>query len=157
MINLLSNQYTTKCCMFNELSLNELYAILALRQEVFIVEQNCPFLDADGKDFVARHLMLFDSAGELVAYTRLFGLHEEYEGYLCIGRVVSSPKARGKGLGKYLMETSIQQIRAIYGNYPIKIGSQVYLDKFYESLGFCRISDDTYLEDGIEHRYMVLK
>lgn len=146
-----------KVSSFSALSLEELYAILALRQTVFIVEQNCPFLDADGKDFIARHLMILDTDNQVVAYTRLFGLNEEYEGFLCIGRVVSSPKVRGQKIGKLLMETSIQQIREIYGNYPIKIGSQIYLDAFYESLGFRRINEETYLEDGIEHRYMVLK
>ena len=89
-----------------------------------------------------------------MAYTRLFEKSIYYEGFVSIGRVVTSPKARGGGIGKILMQKSIEYCRQLFGNEPIKIGAQVYLLKFYESLGFQSIGQD-YLEDGIEHTIMV--
>lgn len=145
---------TIKCVPFSELSLEELYAIMALRQEVFIVEQNCPFLDADGKDNLALHLMIFDEDKNLVAYTRLFDKDVYYEGYTSIGRVVTSPKARGGGLGRVLMQQSIEKVLALFGQAPIKIGAQKYLEKFYQSLGF-ELTGNDYIEDGIPHTYMI--
>ncbi|GAB3517015.1 GNAT family N-acetyltransferase [Emticicia fontis] len=145
---------TIKCVPFYELNLDELYAILALRQEVFVVEQNCPFLDADGKDQSALHLMIFDEDENLVAYTRLFAQDVYYQGYTSIGRVVTSPKARGGGLGRVLMEKSIEKVLALFGQAPIKIGAQKYLEKFYHSLGFEPTGND-YIEDGIPHTYMI--
>ncbi|MBA4852114.1 GNAT family N-acetyltransferase [Emticicia sp. BO119] len=145
---------TIKCVPFSELSLEELYAILALRQEVFVVEQNCPFLDADGKDNVALHLMIFDEDENLVAYTRLFDKNVYYEGYASIGRVVTSPKARGGGLGRILMKHSIEKVLDLFGQAPIKIGAQKYLEKFYQSLGF-ELTGNDYIEDGIPHTYMI--
>ncbi|MFD2522823.1 GNAT family N-acetyltransferase [Emticicia soli] len=145
---------TIKCVPFYELSHDELYAMLALRQEVFIVEQNCPFLDADGKDQIALHLMIFDKDQQLVAYTRLFDKDVYYEGYTSIGRVVTSPKARGGGLGRVLMEKSIEKVLDLFGQAPIKIGAQKYLEKFYQSLGFQPTGND-YIEDGIPHTYMI--
>jgi len=145
---------TTKCVPFYELKLDELYAILALRQEVFIVEQNCPFLDADSKDQIALHLMINDEAGSLVAYTRLFNKDVYYEGYTSIGRVVTSPKARGGGVGRVLMEKSIEKVLNDFQKAPIKIGAQKYLEKFYQSLGF-RLTGNDYIEDGIPHTYMI--
>ncbi len=145
---------TTKCVPFYELSLDELYAILALRQEVFIVEQNCPFLDADGKDQIGLHLMIFNETQNLVAYTRLFDKDVYYQGYTSIGRVVTSPKARGGGLGRVLMEKSIEKVLTLYGKEPIKIGAQKYLEKFYQSLGF-ELTGKDYIEDGIPHIYMI--
>lgn len=145
---------TIKCVPFYELSHDELYAILALRQEVFIVEQNCPFLDADGKDQIALHLMIFDTDHNLVAYTRLFDKDVYYQGYTSIGRVVTSPKARGGGLGRVLMEKSIEKVLALFRQAPIKIGAQKYLEKFYQSLGF-ELTGNDYIEDGIPHTYMI--
>ena len=145
---------TFKCIRFEALSLQELYEVLALRNEVFIVEQNCPFQDLDGKDQSAWHCLGFDNSQKLVAYTRLFEKSIYYEGFVSIGRVVTSPKARGGGIGKILMQKSIEYCRQLFGNEPIKIGAQVYLLKFYESLGFQSIGQD-YLEDGIEHTIMV--
>ena len=145
---------TTKCVPFYELSLEELYAVLALRQEVFVVEQNCPFLDADGKDQIGLHFMIFDEHHNLVAYTRLFDLNVYYQGYTSIGRVVTSPKARGGGLGRVLMEKSIEEVKERFGKAPIKIGAQKYLEKFYQSLGF-ELTGNDYIEDGIPHTYMI--
>ncbi len=145
---------TFKYIRFEALSLQELYEVLALRNEVFIVEQNCPFQDLDGKDQTAWHCLGFDDNQKLMAYTRLFEKSVYYDGFVSIGRVVTSPKARGGGIGKILMQKSIEYCQQLFGNEPIKIGAQVYLLKFYESLGFQSIGQD-YLEDGIEHTIMV--
>ena len=145
---------TFKCVRFEALSLQELYEVLALRNEVFIVEQNCPFQDLDGKDQAAWHCLGFDDNQKLMAYTRLFEKSVYYDSFVSIGRVVTSPKARGGGIGKILMQESIAYCQQLFGNEPIKIGAQVYLLKFYESLGFQSIGQD-YLEDGIEHTIMV--
>jgi ElaA protein len=145
---------TFKCIPFDELTLNELYAIMQLRQEVFIVEQNCPFIDADGKDQKAWHCMGFDDENNLVAYTRLFDLSYYYEGFTSIGRVVTSAKVRRGGAGRVLMQQSIDYCNELFGNYPIKIGAQKYLEKFYESFGFKSTGED-YIEDGIPHTIMI--
>ncbi len=143
------------CLPFDALSPHELYEIMALRQEVFVVEQNCPYLDADGKDLQSWHLMGRNAAGALLAYTRLLPEGVSYPGYTSIGRVVSSPAARGTGAGKLIMQRSIDLCRHLFGPLPIKIGAQSYLLKFYESLGFISTGEE-YLEDGIPHTKMVL-
>jgi ElaA protein len=138
---------------FNELTLRELYAILQLRSEVFVVEQNCVFLDADDKDQVSYHIMVWQN--ELLAgYTRLVPAGVAYA-ETSIGRVVTSPKMRNSGIGRTLMQFSIQTTYDLYGKTTITIGAQLYLRKFYESLGFIQCSD-VYLEDGIEHIKMFL-
>ena len=137
---------------FEELTPYQLYAILRLRNEVFVVEQNCVFQDADDKDQDACHLMGF-ADNKLVAYTRLVPPGIGYK-EPSIGRVVTSPSVRGSGAGRELMQQSIYHCYNLFGEVPIKIGSQLYLKKFYESFGFRQISD-VYLEDGIEHIYML--
>lgn len=139
---------------FEDLTLNELYALLCLRTEVFVVEQNCVFQDMDNKDQYCYHLMGWKE-NELVAYTRLVPDGVSYAGYPSIGRVVTAPAARGGGIGRILMEKSIEETRRIFGNGPIKIGAQLYLLAFYSSLGFVQTSD-IYMEDGIEHIEMIL-
>ena len=104
---------------FSELSNMELYELLRLRSEVFVVEQNCVFLDQDNKDQKCHHLMLWEG-GEMVGYTRLVPAGLSYQ-EMAIGRVVTSPAARGKGYGKVLMEKSIEQCQAIFGDGPIRI------------------------------------
>ena len=138
--------WTTK--PFSALSPEELYTILQLRSEVFVVEQNCVYLDLDGKDQYCQHLMGWLD-GQLVAYTRLVPPGVSYE-FPSIGRVVTSPKARRGGWGRLLMEKSIEQVQLLYGISPIRIGAQLYLKAFYTSLGFAQ-SSDIYMEDGIEH------
>ncbi len=133
---------------FDSLTLQELYAILRLRTEVFVVEQNCVFQDMDNKDQQCYHLMGWKD-GQLIAYTRLVPPGVSYK-EPSIGRVVTSPVARGNGTGKLLMEKSIEEIIQLYGKTPIKIGAQLYLKKFYESLGFSQTSNK-YDEDGIDH------
>jgi ElaA protein len=137
---------------FAELTLEELYAIMRLRQEVFIVEQNCPYLDADGKDLKSHHLMGYVN-NNLVAYSRIVKPGVSYD-EVSIGRVVSSTQHRGLAYGRQLMVESIRQIETLYGTVPIRIGAQQYLQKFYESFGFVR-EGEPYMEDGIPHIIML--
>lgn len=137
---------------FEDLTPFQLYAILQLRSEVFVVEQNCIFQDADDRDQKSYHLMGYDNS-KLVAYTRLVPPGEMYQ-EPSIGRVVTSPSIRKSGAGKELMKQSIDAVYNLFGTHPIKIGAQLYLKKFYESLGFLQVSE-VYLEDGIEHIYMI--
>lgn len=142
------------CVPFNELTVEQLYAALRLRSEVFVVEQNCVFLDMDNYDQQCCHL-LGQQEGSLVAYTRLVPPGVIYN-EASIGRVVTSPVVRRTGGGRLLMQESIRQAEALFGAGNIKIGAQLYLKKFYESFGFEQVSD-VYLEDGIEHIYMIRK
>jgi ElaA protein len=185
-----------KCVHFSALTVYELYSVMALRQEVFAVEQNCPYLDADGKDLDGFHLLGYADLTEnaqmslrgieategvsdvgfgmsdvgsapnpkseirnpksLVAYTRLLPKSVSYEDYASIGRVVNSPKVRGRGVGKILMEESIRQMMRLFPQDAVKIGAQSYLLRFYESLGFVSTGEE-YLEDDIPHTSMILK
>lgn len=138
---------------FSQLTVHELYAILRLRIDVFVVEQNCPFQDADNKDQQAYHLM-GHADKELVAYSRLLGAGISYP-EASIGRVVTASFARHSGIGKKLMIESIDTIYRLYGQQPIRIGAQLYLKRFYESFGFQQ-SSEMYLDDGIEHIEMLL-
>jgi ElaA protein len=141
---------------FRELNMTELYQILQLRNEVFIVEQNCAFQDLDDKDFKCYHLMGFDTDSQkILAYTRIVPAGVSFED-ASIGRVVTSPSARNCGIGKVLMEKSIELLEELYGGVSIKIGAQLYLKKFYESFGFQQV-EEIYLEDGIEHILMIRK
>ncbi|MCS7037635.1 MAG: GNAT family N-acetyltransferase [Saprospiraceae bacterium] len=144
------------CRPFAALTVYELYDIMALRQEVFVVEQNCAYLDADGKDLEAWHVMGRDAQERLAAYTRLLPLGVSYEGYASIGRVVSAPFARRAGLGRLIMEHSLAWCVRLFGPVPLKISAQTYLLGFYESFGF-RSTGEEYLEDGIPHTAMVLE
>lgn len=137
---------------FEALTPHELYTILRLRSEVFVVEQNCVFLDMDNKDQSCHHLMGWEN-DKLVAYTRIVPPGISYD-EPSIGRVVTSPAARGSGSGKLLMERSIEETQRLYGKTPIKIGAQYYLKKFYGGLGFEQ-SSDIYDEDGIDHIEMI--
>lgn len=137
---------------FDELSPEELYSILKLRSEVFVVEQNCVYLDMDGKDERCFHLCGYLS-NDLVAYTRLLPPGLAYP-YSSIGRVVTSPAVRRTGAGRLLMHESVKCVYDLFGPGPIKIGAQLYLKAFYESFGFIQ-SGDMYLEDGIEHIAMI--
>lgn len=142
------------CIPFDELSPTQLYAILQLRNEVFVVEQNCVFQDADDKDQPSWHLMGWKDS-KLVAYTRLVPAGICYE-QPSIGRVVICPKMRKSGLGKELMEKSISMIYKLWQVQPIRISAQLYLKSFYESFGFQQCSE-VYLEDNIEHIAMILQ
>lgn len=142
------------CLSFSELSTKQLYEIMVLRQEVFVVEQDCPYLDADGSDYASHHVLGYQ-ADKLVTYTRLVPQGVSYEDYPSIGRVVSSASVRGKGLGYELMQKSIAYSRELWGDKTIKISAQCYLLKWYGKLGFKAIGEE-YLEDDIPHHGMIL-
>ncbi len=137
---------------FHALSVDELYALLRLRTEVFVVEQQCVFQDMDNKDQHCHHLLGHEH-GELVASARIVPPGLSYP-EPSIGRVVTSPAARGAGAGRLLMTESISRLEALYGRTPIRIGAQLYLQKFYTSLGFMQ-SSEVYDEDGIDHIEML--
>ena len=133
---------------FLELSTNELYAILQLRSEVFVVEQNCVYQDIDGKDQKAIHVLGY-SEGILVAYSRLFKPKDYFE-YASIGRVIVKASHRDQKLGHELMRASIDAITTLFQETKITISAQLYLQKFYESHGFVVVGE-SYLEDDIPH------
>lgn len=137
---------------FNELTVSELYAILQLRSEVFVVEQNCAYQDIDGKDQKSFHLMGW-VGNDLAAYCRLVKPSVSFA-EASIGRVITSQKYRGMGFGIALIEKAIAQTFETFGVADIKIGAQLYLKKFYSSFGFIQTSE-MYLEDDIEHIEMV--
>lgn len=137
---------------FQELNLEELYQILRLRSAVFVVEQNCPYQDIDNKDQESLHLLYY-VGNQFAGYTRLLPAGLSYK-EVAIGRVIISPDHRGLGIGKALMTASIEACYALFGNAPIRIGAQVYLLKFYESLGFIP-EGEVYDEDGIPHIEML--
>jgi ElaA protein len=139
---------------FEELTATELYAILQLRCEVFVVEQNCVYLDIDGKDKKSLHLMAWQG-DELAAYTRLVPAGVSFT-EASIGRVLSSPKYRGLGIGITLMQKSIHHTLESYQTNKIRIGAQLYLKNFYEGFGFVAQRDE-FLEDGIPHVEMLLE
>jgi ElaA protein len=140
---------------FKELTTQELYNILQLRAQVFVVEQDCVYQDMDGKDQKSWHVMGFLS-NELVAYTRLFAPGDYFKN-AAIGRVVVNPKYRGKCYGKAIMEASINTIEDLFGTeQTICISAQYYLLGFYNDLGF-RQEGETYLEDGIPHIKMLYR
>jgi len=133
---------------FDELTVDELYAILQLRNEVFSVEQNCVYQDADDKDQPAYHVCGWDG-NKLAAYCRILPKDISYQ-HPSIGRVVTSPQYRKGGYGKMLMQLAIAKAIDQFKDRVIIISAQLYLKKFYESLGFVPLSD-TYMEDGIPH------
>ena len=137
---------------FEELTINELYDLLQLRSEVFVVEQDCVYQDIDGKDQKALHILGFDN-DILVAYTRCFapGI---YFPEAAIGRVVVRDSYRGKSYGHVIMKHSIQAIKEWYQTETIKLSAQTYLIAFYEAHGFQTIGEG-YLEDGIPHIGMI--
>jgi ElaA protein len=139
---------------FQELTVDELYELLRLRSEVFVVEQNCVFLDMDDKDQKCYHLLLHADS-EMVGYCRLVPAGLSYK-EVAIGRVVSSPSVRGKGLGRKVMELAIESCEKLFGPGDIRLGAQTYALGFYSSLGFVS-EGEVYDEDGIEHIEMVRK
>ena len=143
------------CKHFKELSTDELYSIIKLRIEVFSVEQNCPYQDLDGKDQESWHVMVFNSNSELIGYSRLLPKGLSYPDYVSIGRVVSAKSVRMNGIGKLLMQASLEQTKKLFGNTPLKISAQAYLKGFYISFGF-KPTGEEYLEDNIPHIGMTM-
>lgn len=137
---------------FSELKLTELYDILQLRSEVFVVEQDCVYQDIDGKDAEALHVIGFKN-GKIVAYTRCFKPGYYFE-EAAIGRVVVKDSERKHGYGHEIMKASDKAIKEHYNTSRIKLSAQQYLIKFYESHGY-QTTGEGYLEDGIPHIAMV--
>jgi ElaA protein len=141
-----------KLSTLDALNVPELYAMLQLRSEVFVVEQNCVFQDMDGADDQAMHL-LGTQSGELVAYARLFPAGIK-SAEASIGRVVTRMNARGTGLGHVLIQQAIAAVHAQWGKQPIRIGAQTRLKAYYMQHGFVDVGVP-YIEDGIDHLEMV--
>ena len=146
---LILSNFQIKTSSFEQLSKQELYAILALRVEVFCVEQDCPYQDVDGVDFVCQHFTVFHES-ELAAYARVIPPDTS----ICyIGRIVVAKKYRGQKLATKLIETCINYCKNNYSNNIIEISAQSYLTDYYQSLGF-KSTGKFYLEDDIPHEQM---
>lgn len=139
---------------FNQLKVEEIYKILALRNKVFIVEQECAYLDCDDKDLKSYHLFS-EEHGEVVAYLRILEKGVSYD-EISIGRVAVKKNYRGKGISREMMLKAIEFIENNLKEETIKIQAQVYLLNFYSSLGFKAVSKE-YLEDNIPHIDMLYK
>jgi len=137
---------------FQQLTINELYDLLQLRSEVFVVEQNCVYQDIDGKDTKALHV-IGKKNNKIIAYTRIFKPGDYFEN-ASIGRVVVSKLERQHKYGYDLMEASIKTITDYFNTTTIELSAQVYLKKFYNTLGFQEVGEE-YLEDGIPHINMI--
>jgi len=146
---------TWHCKHFSELTAAELYSILRLRTEVFILEQNCLYQDVDGKDVKCYHVFGVNDANEVMAYARVLPHGVSYE-EVSVGRVVTSPKARGTGAGKEMMKRVMEFIRKKFNDPPVRISAQSYLIKFYSDFGF-KTAGDEYLEDDIPHTQMLFE
>ncbi|MBO6623126.1 MAG: GNAT family N-acetyltransferase [Balneola sp.] len=140
---------------FDELTNVQLYDLLKLRQDVFIIEQNCIYPDIDGYDKKASHLLIYEH-DELAAYSRIFAPDIKYNAETSIGRIIVSPKKRGGSLGKTLIEKSINYCITKYPKSDIRIEAQAKLKNYYSKFGFIGDSD-VYLVDGIDHVQMVYK
>lgn len=135
---------------FSALTVAELYELLVLRAEVFVVEQACAYLDPDGRDRAATHL-LGRRGGELVAYARWFPEGDRIR----LGRIATAGRARGRGLGRALVAAALSRIAADHPGRPVRIHAQSYLRSFYEGFGFVAVGEP-FEEDGIPHRAMEL-
>jgi ElaA protein len=140
---------------FEQLLKEELYNILRLRQEIFAVEQNSVYLDVDGKDQNAQHLLVYNQNNNLAAYLRIVAPKERFL-VPSIGRVIVLAEARGMGLGKEMMVRAIKRVNDIYPGMDIRLSAQEHLERFYAGFGFKRDSEP-YQEDGIPHLEMVLR
>jgi ElaA protein len=140
------------CSAFDGLSPRALHDFMRLRSEVFVVEQQCLFLDLDGADPQCWHLS-GESEGRLLAYARLVPAGLKFQ-EASIGRVVSDPAQRGSGLGHTLMAQAVQELHRLWGEQPIRIGAQAHLEGFYRAHGFVPDSAP-YDEDGIPHLEML--
>jgi ElaA protein len=140
---------------FGALSPGDVYEMLALRERVFIVEQNCAYQDADGRDSSARHLLGWDDSGStpvLVAYARVFAPGVRYK-EASIGRIVTAPEVRRRRMGRLLVEEALRRCGGEFSG-SVRIAAQRRLEKFYEGFGFV-VDGEPYLEDGIEHIDMI--
>lgn len=144
--------FTVELSRMEALTPAELYDVLKLRVDVFVVEQNCPYPELDGKDSEALHLRLLDG-DNLIAYARLFA-PKKGDSAARIGRVIVAPSRRGERLGPVLMDEAIAACERLYGDIAIEISAQSHLQRFYGRAGFITTSEE-YLEDGIPHVEML--
>jgi ElaA protein len=134
---------------FHQLTTSELYLLLRLRCQVFVVEQQCAYLDIDGTDQTADHLLAWDIDDDLSGYLRVFAPNV-FDAVARVGRLATSSRHRGTGLGHWLMEEALGFVARQYGDVTIELSAQAYLERFYSKFGFVR-SSENYLEDGIPH------
>jgi ElaA protein len=139
-------------CTLHELAAAEVYELLAARSRVFVVEQTCPYLDADGYDLDAQHLIAW-SGGRVAAYLRVLAPRTKLP-ERSIGRIITAAEFRGTGLGRQLLARALERLDAAFPGQPIRIGAQARLSKFYESFGFQQASP-VYIEDDIPHIEML--
>ncbi len=144
---------TQKIYSFSELPTDLLYTIMQMREKVFVVEQNCPYLDADGKDLNSYHFLLFYE-NEIVGYQRLLPPGVSYEKYASIGRVLTPIEFRGKNYGREMISRGIKACLELFDNHSIKISAQSRLNKLYSEFGF-EETGEHYLEDDIPHSAMI--
>ncbi len=142
----------TKIKTFKELTTQELYDVLQIRAEIFVVEQDCVYQDLDGKDQKALHILGYKS-GKMVAYTRVFKPGDYFK-EASIGRVVVKENERQHKYGYAIMKASIEAIKNHYNETAIRISAQTYLRRFYSNLEFKEVGEE-YLEDGIPHIHMI--
>ncbi|WP_088139082.1 GNAT family N-acetyltransferase [Achromobacter xylosoxidans] len=138
------------CKPHQELTVTEIYAILRLRTEVFVIEQNCVFQDMDGKDLIGQtsHLMAWQD-GKLAAYCRILDPSLK-DGQIEIGRVITAPWTRGQGLGHELIRHAMQEVRLRWPGRAMYLGAQARLRNYYGGHGFVQVTEE-YIEDGIPH------
>lgn len=146
---------TWRLSSFDELSNDELYNILKLRNAIFIVDQQCVFADIDGRDQAGCYHFFCTLNNQIIAYARIFEPGQVYQ-EPCLSRVCTSLDQRGKGMGKELVKRALDEMSRLFPGQPIRIGAQLYLKTFYEGFGF-KIEGDLYIEDGIEHIQMIRK
>lgn len=143
-----------RCCRFDELGVHELDRIYRARQQVFVIEQACPYLDADGVDPACAHLAAWSNAqAEPLAYARIVAPGVKYA-EPSIGRVITTTAARGTGLGRELVRRAVEQTLRLHPGQGIRISAQAHLSRFYGSFGFERVGEE-YLEDDIPHVEML--
>ena len=156
----MKNAFTTHWATLSDLSSYQLLLIMRARQEVFILEQQCRYLDADHYDEVAYHGIVWDhnnvdgSAPQIAAYLRVLPPDTKYDRYASFGRVLTTAPSRGSGMGKRLIGETLLFIHDRFNNPPIKISAQSYLQRFYGGFAF-EVSSETYLDAGIEHVDMI--
>ena len=150
----MQSNITWQCAAFSELSAAQLYAILKVRSEVFVLEQNCVYQDIDGLDLQCLHVIAWSDDQQVAAYLRVVPPGLKYA-EVSLGRVVSSNAVRGTGIGKKLMGNAMNLVEQNYPGQPVLIQAQSYLENFYQTFGFVTVSD-VLMEDGIPH-FMMLK
>ena len=150
----MQSNITWQCAAFSELSAAQLYAILKVRSEVFVLEQNCVYQDIDGLDLQCLHVIAWNDDQQVAAYLRVVPPGLKYA-EVSLGRVVSSNAVRGTGIGKKLMGNAMNLVEQNYPGQPVLIQAQSYLENFYQTFGFVTVSD-VLMEDGIPH-FMMLK